>query len=251
MDRLKGKVAIVTGAAGGIGAAIARLFAEEGAHVMATDTQETNLKKWVQVANEEAGLSVRYMRHDVTEPTEWAEVIKTTVATYGHLDILVNNAGIYPPGATTESTSAALWDAVMSINVTAPFIGTQLCLPHMKQSGGGAVVNISSIAGIVGGNGAAYSASKGALRLLTKDHAVEFAKYNIRVNSIHPGGVLTPMTDFLTNVPGADEMIHNMCPMGRMGTATEIAYGALFLASGEASYVTGTELVIDGGLTAR
>lgn len=251
MDRLKGKVAIVTGAAGGIGAAIARLFAEEGANVMATDRQEAKLKEWVHPAHTDEGLNIQYMLHDVTVVTDWVDVIKNTIAAYGRIDILINNAGIYPPGATTETTAADLWNVVMSINLTGPFIGSQLCLPHMKQGGGGAVVNISSIAGIVGGNGAAYSASKGGLRLLSKDHAVEFAKYNIRVNSIHPGGVLTPMTDFLANVPGADEMIQNMCPMGRMGTAMEIAYGALFLSSDEASYVTGTELVIDGGLTAR
>lgn len=251
MDRLKGKVAIVTGAGGGIGAAIAKLFAEEGACVMATDVQGDKLKKWVDVANEGQGLCIQQMMHDVTSPSCWVDVIKNTVAAYGRIDILINNAGVYPPGATTESTAADLWNTVMSINLTGPFIGTQLCLPYMKQGGGGAVVNISSIAGIVGGNGAAYSASKGGLRLLSKDHAVEFAKYNIRVNSIHPGGVITPMTDFIANIPGADEMVHNMCPMGRMGTAKEIAYGALFLASDEASYVTGTELVIDGGLTAR
>lgn len=250
MGRLENKVAIVTGAAGGIGAAIAKLFANEGARVLATDMQEDKLKTWVATAQQE-GLLIDYAVHDVTLEQSWKDVVAKAVLLYGKIQILVNNAGIYPPGATTDSTSAQAWEKVLTVNLTGPFIGTQFCVPFMRKSGGGSVVNISSIAGIVGGNGPAYTASKGGLKLLTKDQAVELAKDNIRVNSIHPGGVITPMTEFLTATDGGEEIIRNLCPMGRMGTAKEIAYGALYLASDEASYVTGAELTIDGGLVAR
>ncbi len=250
MNRLNNKVAIVTGAAGGMGAAIARLFAAEGAKVMATDIQEPRLREWVEAAAQQ-GLALAFAVHDVASEEDWQRVVDETVARYGKIDILINNAGVYPPGATTETTNVAEWERIIRINTTGSFIGTRLCIPHMRSAGGGAVVNISSIAGLVGGNGPAYSASKGAMRLLTKDQAVELAKDGIRVNSIHPGGVLTPMTEFLTSTPDADELMKNMCPLGRIGTDMEIAYGALYLASDESSYTTGAELVIDGGLTAR
>ncbi len=250
MNRLENKVAIVTGAAGGMGAAMARLFAVEGAKVMATDIQEEKLREWV-VAAQQEGLPVEYEIHDVSSEKDWQKVIDKTISVFGKINILINNAGVYPPGATTETTSTQDWERVIGINVTGPFTGGRLCVPHMRSAGGGSVVNISSIAGLVGGNGPAYSASKGALRLLTKDQAVELAKDGIRVNSIHPGGVLTPMTEFLASTPGSEELMKNMCPLGRIGTDMEIAYGALYLASDESSYTTGAELVIDGGLTAR
>ena len=249
MNRLKGKVAIVTGAAGGIGAATARLFAEEGAHVVAADINEQLLGTWVAEAGD-AGLKIMPARLDVTSADSWQAVVTSTLSAYGTIDILVNNAGVYPAGATTENTTAEGWNRVLAINLTGPFVGCQACLPSMKVRGG-SIVNIASIAGIVGGNGPAYSASKGGLRLLTKDMAIELAKYNIRVNSIHPGGVKTPMTEPMLAVPGMDDIIKNMCPQGRMADAIEIAYGALYLASSESSYVTGEELVIDGGLVAR
>jgi len=250
MNRLTNKVAIVTGAAGGMGKAIALLFAREGAKIMATDIQEDKLKDWVSAARSE-GLNIQFAKHDIASETEWASITAETYSLYGQLDILINNAGIYPPGATTANTSLADWEHLLSINLTGAFLGTKTCLPLLTSSGKSSIVNISSIAGIVGGNGPAYTASKGGLRLLTKDNAVEFAKFGIRVNSIHPGGVLTPMTEFLLNTEGSEDLIKNMCPLQRIGTADEIAYGALFLASDEASYVTGAELVIDGGLTAR
>jgi NAD(P)-dependent dehydrogenase (short-subunit alcohol dehydrogenase family) len=198
-----------------------------------------------------SGLAIACTAHDVTSREDWEKVIEKTIGLYGKIDILINNAGIYPPGATTETTSPDLWNKVININLTGPFIGSQLCTVHMKNAGGGSIVNISSIAGLVGGNGAAYTASKGGLRLLTKDLAVELAKYHIRANSIHPGGIITPMTDFLLDSEASKEIIKNLCPMERMGNAMEVAFGALFLASDEASYITGAELVIDGGLTAR
>lgn len=226
------------------------MFAAEGANVLATDINEEKLKAWVETAQKE-GLHINYTPHDVSSEAGWQKVADKAIMLYGSIHILVNNAGIYPPGANMENTTVQDWNKLMAINLTGPFIGTKVCLPYLRNADGGSVVNISSIAGLVGGNGPAYTASKGALRLLTKDNAVEFAKYNIRVNSIHPGGVLTPMTEFLFNMPDPEETIKNMCPMGRIGQAIEIAYGALYLASDEASYVTGAELVIDGGLVAR
>jgi NAD(P)-dependent dehydrogenase (short-subunit alcohol dehydrogenase family) len=250
MTRLNNKVAIVTGAAGGMGKDMALLFAREGAKVLATDVQEEKLKTWVEDARSK-GLSIEYAVHDVTSESDWSKVIDGAVGLFGKLSIVINNAGVFPPGATTENTTKEQWDKIIAINLTGPFLGSRLAVPHLKKAGGGSIVNISSIAGLVGGNGPAYSASKAGLGMLTKDQAVELAKYNIRVNSIHPGGVLTPMTEFLTGAEGADELLKSMCPMGRIGEVSEISYGALYLASDESTYTTGAELVIDGGLVSR
>lgn len=250
MKRLKNKIAIITGAAGGMGAAEAKLFAEEGASVMATDIQKEKLNMWVEDARK-AGLSISCMEHDVESDESWQKVIAATISLYGGIDVLVNNAGIYPGPMAAENTPKELWDKVIAINLTGPFLGSQQCIPYMRKHGGGSIINISSIAGLVGGNGAAYSASKGGLHLLTKDMAVELAKDKIRVNSIHPGGVLTPMTKGIVSMEGADEIMKNMCPLGRIGNVMEVAFGALYLASDESTYTTGAELVIDGGLVAR
>ena len=252
MNRLSHKVAIVTGAAGGMGKSIARLFAEEGASVLATDIQFEKLDAWVQDARK-AGLTISALRHEVSSETDWQQVVSKAIQSYGRLDILINNAGVYQPMETTEATTLDRWNRLLAINLTSAFLGAKTALPHLKKSGKASIVNISSIAGMVGGNGAPYSASKAGMRLLTKDQAVEFAPFHIRVNSIHPGGVKTPMTENLMPADPAalEAMMTAMCPMARMGEAIEIAYGALFLASDESSYVTGAELVIDGGLTAR
>ncbi|MGN6568719.1 MAG: SDR family NAD(P)-dependent oxidoreductase [Flavipsychrobacter sp.] len=250
MKRLQNKVAIVTGAAGGMGATEAKLFAEEGAKVMATDMQEDKLRTWVEKAKVD-GLEIEYSFHDVASKASWDRIVAKTLELFGHIDILINNAGIYPAGENLENTTEAMWNKVLAINLTGPFLGTQMVVPYMKKAGKGSIVNIDSIAGLVGGNGPAYTASKGGLRLLTKDNAVELAKFNIRVNSIHPGGVLTPMTESILTTPDSDQLIKNICPMERIGQPLEIAYGALYLASDEASYVTGAELTIDGGLVAR
>lgn len=214
---------------------------------MATDIQEMPLRQWVEAEN---GTGIHWHTHDVSSAGSWQTVVNATLALMGRIDILVNNAGLYPAGATTENTTAEEWNRTLMVNLTGPFLGVQACLPSLKHAGG-SIVNIASIAGIVGGNGPAYSASKGGLRLLTKDMAIELAKYGIRVNSIHPGGVKTPMTQPLMAMPGMDDVLKNLCPQGRMADAMEIAYGALYLASFESSYVTGEELVIDGGLVAR
>lgn len=252
MQRLHNKVAIVTGAAGGMGASVAHLFAEQGALVLATDIQFEKMNAWVQESRKHS-LAIECIRHDVGSESDWKSVVEKALHLYAKIDILINNAGVYQPMETTEATSLERWNQILQINLTSAFLGAKAVLPHLKKSGKGAIVNISSIAGIVGGNGAAYSASKAAMRLLTKDQAIEFAPFHIRVNSIHPGGVLTPMVEPLMPAdPAAREaMMKNMCPLGRIGEAIEIAYGALYLASDESSYVTGAELVIDGGLTAR
>jgi cyclopentanol dehydrogenase len=250
MKRLLNKVAIITGAAGGMGAAMAKLFASEGAKVMATDVQSEKLALWVEDAKQ-SGISIEHMTHDVTSEADWQKVTEKTLTLYGRLDILINNAGVYPGYITTEGTTKEQWDKVIAINLTGPFLGCHICIPHIRKSGSGSIVNISSIAGLVGGNGPAYSASKGGLTLLTKDLAVELAKDKIRVNSIHPGGVLTPMTEDMFKTEAGNEIMKTLCPLGRIGNAMEIAYGALYLASDESTYTTGSELVIDGGLVAR
>jgi cyclopentanol dehydrogenase len=250
MNRLKDKVAIVTGASGGIGKAIAQLFLREGARVVATDIQDAKLMEWIGIARQD-GTLVEGLHHDVTSISDWQNVVEKTVSSFGKIDILVNNAGIYTPGVTTENISIEEWNRTIAINLSGPFLGSKAVIDELKKTGSGSIINISSIAGIVGGNGPAYTASKGALRLLTKDQAVELAKYKIRVNSIHPGGVLTPMTDFIVHTENAESILKNMCPLERIGQPDEIAYGALYLASDEAGYTTGCELVIDGGLIAR
>ncbi len=250
MNRLRDKVAIITGAAGGMGAAEAKLFAEEGAKVLATDIQDDKLKAWVTAAQKQ-GLDIAWMKHDVTSESDWNLVAAKTIELYGRIDILVNNAGIYPVGLSLDTTTKELWEKVIAINLTGPFLGCKTIVPHMRHVDGGSIVNIASIAGFVGGNGTAYSASKGGLHMLTKDLAVTLAPDNIRVNGISPGGVLTPMTEPLLANEVVKESIKNSSPQGRMADAIEIAYGALFLASSEASFATGTELVLDGGMIAR
>lgn len=250
MLRLKNKVVIVTGAAGGIGAAIAKLFADEGAKVLATDIQEEKLKAWVEMAKAD-GLLIDYLKHNVTSETDWKKVTEYAISLFGKINILINNAGIYPEAVDCENTSIDLWGKVLSINLTGPFIGCKTTIPFIRQAGGGSIVNIASIAGLVGGNGIAYSASKGGLVLLSKDLAMNLVKDKIRVNSICPGGVLTPMTEAVMKNPGMEEVIKAMTPMGRIGDPMEIALGALYLASDESSFTTGTELIIDGGAVAK
>ena len=250
MKRLQNKVVLITGAAGGMGATEAKLFAQEGAKVMATDFNLELLETWVLVAKSE-GLNIAYAELDVTNPDDWEKVAKKTFEQCGKIDILVNNAGIYPGFVNCESTTLKLWNKVIATNLTGPFLGCKTVIPYLIKSGGGSIVNIASIAGLVGGNGTAYSSSKGGLCLLGKDLAVTLAKDNIRVNTICPGGVLTPMTNELLNTPEMADMIKNMSPQGRIADPMEIALGALYLASDESSFVTGAELVIDGGSVAR
>ena len=255
--RLEGKVALISGAAAGVqgelmgfGGAAARLFSQEGAKLVLTDIKDEQEQK---TANEigEAGGEALYLHLDVTSEAEWIKVIGETVSRFGRLDILVNNAGT---GAryTVEDTTEEVWDAQMNVHAKGVFLGTKHAIPEMRKVGGGSIINVSSIYGLVGSDtSTAYHAAKGAIRLFTKSAAIQYAKENIRVNSVHPGYALTPLTQRGYLNPEYFESIRSRIPMGRVGTASDIAYGMLYLASDESSFVTGSELVIDGGTTAQ
>lgn len=248
--RLANKVAIVTGAAGGMGKADAVLFAKEGAKVVITDLQEEKLNEAVQEIVDNGGEAIG-IKHNVTSEEDWIRVVEETISRFGKIDILVNNAGISNATPMLEMT-VEQWDKTMSINVTGTFLGQKHVIPHMINNGGGSIVNISSIAGLTGGSGAgAYTASKGAVRLLTKATAVDFAKHNIRVNSVHPGYIKTPMTVELMADEKMKAWFLSQSPLPRLGEAEDIAKGVLFLASDESSYITGIELPIDGGYYAK
>jgi cyclopentanol dehydrogenase len=250
MKKLQNKVAIITGAAGGMGKAEAILFARSGAKVMATDLQFEKLKKWVEEFREKEKVEIEYIAHDVSNEGDWHRIVDRTIKIYQKINILINNAGIFPPFLGIEKTSKEAWDQVIAINLTGVFLGCKVVTPHMKKDGG-SIVNISSIAGIHGGAGVAYCASKGGVRLITKDLAVELAKYNIRVNSIMPGAVDTPMTEDMIKDKDGKKNMEKMSPLNRIGKAEEIANGALYLASDDSSFTTGADLVIDGGCLAK
>lgn len=247
MGRLDGKVALITGAARGQGETEARLFAQEGAKIVLTDIL-VDQGQQVAASIQTGGGEATFVQLDVSNPNEWTEVVRHAVQTYGRLDILVNNAGIALRAGLVDTTVAD-WDRLMDINLKGVFLGMQHAIPAMLESGGGSVINISSTSGIVGfPGGTAYHSAKGGVRLLTKATAAEYAKQGIRVNSIHPGIIETPMTDNMAEARTA--LLLDRTPMGRKGRPIEIAYGALFLASDESSFMTGAELVIDGGMTA-
>lgn len=248
--RLANKVAIITGSARGMGEAEARLFAQEGARVVIADMMETAGQAVATTINQ-AGGEALFTRLDVTSEEDWQELVQTTVTHFGTLDILVNNAGI-SGSYTSDMLSVEAWDRIMAINSRGVFLGLKYAMPAMQRSGGGAIVNISSISGFVGQDYVhmAYNASKGAVRLMTKSAAVQHAKDGIRVNSVHPG-VMPPMgTSRGTADPATRARMLAQVPMGREGRREEVAYAVLFLASEEASYITGTELVVDGGFLA-
>ena len=233
-----------------MGTAEARLFAREGATVVMGDIIEEAGRD---VAREiaAAGSEVTFLRLDVTSPSDWEDAVGEAVSRFGGLDVLVNNAGVYLRGPVHE-TSLEDWDRVMDVNAKGAFLGTRAAIPAMKGSGGGSIVNIASFNALVGTTtSAAYNASKAALRLLTKSTAVQYAEDGIRANAIHPGPTRTAM--FLSGFPDEEaiEQRRALVPLGRIGTAADIAYGALFLASDESSYMTGSDLVIDGGWTAQ
>ncbi len=250
MPRLEGKVALISGGARGQGACEGRLFAQEGAKVVLTDILDEEGEAVAAEIRQQGGDAI-YVHLDVTQEQQWQDVIQATVDRYGKLDVLVNNAGIFPM-VRVEDTSVELWDQVMDINVTGVFLGTKHAIPAMRVAGGGSIINISSVAGLVGGSrAAAYSASKGAVRILTKGTAVQYAADGIRANSVHPGIIVTQMTEELLSDEDQRAQRLTSTPIGRFGTAEDVAYGVLFLASDESSYVTGSELVIDGGSTAQ
>lgn len=253
MKRLENKVTIITGAASGMGAAEAQLFAREGAKVVATDIQDEKLKKIVESIKSEGGEAVA-VKHDVTNEKDWKNVVEEAVKSYGQIDILINNAGIGGAEgfAQLDEVNLDSWNKFIAVNATGNFLGVKAVIPEMKKAGKGSIVNTSSIAGIVGGAaGIQYSASKGANRLMSKTAAIELAPHNIRVNSIHPGFIDTPMVSVVTEDKEALEQSLKMIPMGRTGTPEEIAHLVLFLASDDSSYITGAEIPIDGGFTAQ
>ena len=248
--RLHGKVALISGAARGMGAVEARLFAREGASVVLGDVLEQEGRD---VASEIAATGARavFIRLDVTCQSDWEGAVGLAMSRLGKLDVLVNNAGVYLRGYV-EETSPEEWDRVMNVNAKGAFLGTRAAIPAMRESGGGSIVNVSSFNSLVGTTtSAAYNASKAALRLLTKSTAVQYAGDGIRANVIHPGPTRTAM--FLSGFPDEEaiEKRRALVPLGRIGTAEDVAYGALFLASDESSYMTGSDLVIDGGWTAQ
>lgn len=251
MGRLDGRVALISGGARGQGAAETRLFAQEGARVVFGDVLDEEGSK-VEAEIRELGGEVTYVHLDVTREADWRAAVQRAVGRYSRLDILVNNAGILIRKGI-EDTSEGEWDRVMAVNAKGVFLGTKSVIPVMRRGGGGSIVNISSTAGLVGSpyGSAAYTASKGAVRLFTKVTAIQHAKDKIRCNSVHPGIIETPMTqESLADPAGYEERLRRV-PLGRIGRVEDIAYGVLYLASDESSFVTGSELVIDGGTTAQ
>lgn len=252
MKRLENKIAIITGGAGGLGAAEASLFAKEGAKLLITDIQEEGLKNVTNEITANGGI-VDYIVHDVTSEQDWDKVVNKAIELYGAIHILVNNAGITGNlMSSIEETSVEEFRKVLDINILSQFVGIKAVVPYMKKNEEGAsIINISSIAGIVGSAKAtAYTASKGAVRSFTKGAAAELVNHKIRVNSVHPGYVATPMTKNLPNAEEFKKMAIGITPMRREAEPEEIAFGVLYLASDESSYTTGSEMVIDGGNTA-
>lgn len=249
--RLENKVALISGGARGQGAAEARLFASEGARVVIGDILDDEGRQVEAEINEVGGECI-FVHLDVTSEDDWQTAVNMAVDRFGKLDVLVNNAGIFKLG-NVEETSPDLWDEIMDINAKGVFLGTKCAIPEMRKAGGGSIINISSVAGLIGTQySAAYGASKGAVRLFTKSAAIQYAREGIRVNSIHPGVIETDMTapNLLGNQEARQHSVSRH-PLGRLGQPEDIAFGALFLASDESSFMTGSELVIDGGLTAQ
>ena len=247
--RLAGKVALISGAAGGMGAEEARLFAREGAKVIIADVLEDEGRQ-VEADIRGAGGEAVFVPLDVTREADWEQGVGTAVQRFGKLDVLVNNAGLSST-SVGDPLETEGWHRIMQVNTTGVFLGTRFAIPAMQAAGGGSIVNISSIMGFVGGESGhpAYHASKGAVRIFTKAIAVQYGPDNIRANSIHPG-FMPPMRSARQTVADRDARIADT-PLRRTGELIEVANGVLFLASDEASFITGTELVIDGGYIAR
>ncbi len=252
MGRLDGKVAFISGGARGMGAEEARLFAREGAKVAIGDVLEEDGRR-VEAEINESGGDCLFLRLDVTSEANWQDAIAATVSRFGALHILVNNAGIGGVGGLVEDTTVEDWDRVMDINGKGVFLGTKAAIPEMQAAGGGSIINISSQLGIVATDNTSpmYHASKGAVRILTKSTAIQFAPDGIRANSVHPGPVNTAMTERRREDPEAFAVMRSRIPLGRFAEPIEIANAVLYLASDESGYVTGSEVVVDGGWVAQ
>ena len=246
--RLEGKVALISGGSRGMGAFETELFVKEGAKVVVADVREEEGRALV----DKIGGDAVFVRLDVTSEADWAAAVNEAVDRYGKLDILVNNAGVSARGSI-EETTVAEWDRVMDINAKGVFLGTRQAIPEMRKAGGGSIINISSQLGLVGMSESSpqYQASKGAVRIFTKSAAVQYAAEGIRVNSVHPGPIVTPMTEARRSDAAVQGVMISRIPLGRYGESEDVAYGVLYLASDESSFVTGSELVIDGGWTAQ
>lgn len=256
MGRVAGKVAVVTGASLGIGEATSRLLAREGAKVAVTDVLDTEGRRVVQQI-ERSGGKAAFWHLDVSKENEVDAVFADVRETFGALNVLVNNAGISGVNKPTHEITEAEWDTLMAVNVKGPFLCTKHAIPYMKAAGGGSIINLSSIYGLVGAPDVPpYHASKGALRLMTKTDALLYAKDGIRVNSVHPGFIWTPMVEkygqsMTTDTDAFKQSLADLHALGKVGEPDDVAYGILYLASDESKFVTGSELVIDGGYTAR
>ncbi|AZT83854.1 glucose 1-dehydrogenase [Marinobacter sp. NP-4(2019)] len=256
MDRLNGKVAAVTGGSVGIGAAVVRRMAEEGARVAILDRDD---HKGQALAGElkDRGLTANYWHCDVTDEQQVKRVLDEVADTFGSLTVLVNNAGISGPNKPTHELSEEEWDIVQNVNVKGVFFCTKHAIPHMKKAGIGSIINLSSIYGLISAPDVPpYHASKGAVRLMTKTDALLYAADKIRVNSVHPGFIWTPMVENHLKTTGMDpekarQVTAELHPVGHLGEPDDIAWGTVYLASDESKFVTGSELVIDGGYTAR
>jgi NAD(P)-dependent dehydrogenase (short-subunit alcohol dehydrogenase family) len=252
MDRVKEKVAVVTGSAGGIGEATARLLAAEGAVVAILDIKDTEGKK-VAADIVKKGGKAAYWHTDISKEPEVKANMAEIYKKYGKLNILVNNAGIAGGRAPAFDLPTEEWDRVINTNLKGTFLCTKYASPYMIKSGGGSIVNVASCYGIIGCDTPVYDTSKGGIRAMSKSDAIQLARFGIRVNSVHPGNIETPLFKKLTAKIGGGlkftrEILGNMCPLDRMGKPEEIAYGILFLASDESSFCTAMELVIDGGM---
>ncbi|MAP37750.1 MAG: cyclopentanol dehydrogenase [Chloroflexi bacterium] len=247
MGRLKGKVALISGAARGQGADEARLFAAEGASVVLGDITDDQGQQ-VAVEIVQSGGNATYVHLDVTREPDWKNAVSMAVNKYSKLDILVNNAGILLLKGL-EETETSDWDAIQDVNSRGVFLGAKTVVPAMREAGGGSIVNISSIAGLSGSGSTAYSSSKGLVRILSKSIAVEYGPEKIRCNSVHPGVIDTEMVNGLIGTGGGRQAMIDKTPLGIIANTRDVSLGVLYLASDESRYVTGSELVIDGGIT--
>ena len=247
MYNIKEKVIIVTGAGNGIGKEIVKLLYKEGAYVIVTDIKYDDVKKCIkEIDNNIIGLKL-----DVTSEDDWIQCIGAIIKKYNKIDVLINNAGIVGKDLKLHENTIEDWNKVIEINLTGPFLGIKHVIPIMMKNKKGSIINISSVSGMIGlKNRSAYCSSKGGLRLLTKSAAIEYSKYNIRVNSLHPGYIETQsLKDNIDN--NTLNHLKEITPLSRLGTPEEVAKSVLYLASDDSSFITGTELIIDGGIFAQ